>query len=74
MGNIGYGYDEDEEDDQIGEEKIAESKQNHSKKKKSAKKMKETTENIKFKQTRLIFTPKDDALAGQKRLHSDSPK
>lgn len=36
--------------------------------------MKETTENNKFKQTRLIFTPKDDAITGQKRLHADSPR
>ena len=74
MGNIGYVFDEDEEEDQDGEERIVESKYNPSKKKKTAKKMKETTENNKFKQTRLIFTPKDDPITGQKRLHTDSPK
>jgi GTP-sensing pleiotropic transcriptional regulator CodY len=74
MGNIGYVFDEDEDEDHNAEERIVESKHNPSKKKKSAKKMKETTENNKFKQTRLIFTPKEESMTGQKRLHTDSPK
>ncbi len=74
MGNIGYAYDDDEEDQNF-EDRIEESKNHQSKKKKSAKKMKETTENNRLKQTRLIFTPKDDqVMTGHKRAHPDSPK
>jgi|LauGreDrversion4_2_1035121.scaffolds.fasta_scaffold215666_1 hypothetical protein len=37
--------------------------------------MKETSEsNSKLKQTRLIFTPKDSGMTGQKRPHPDSPQ
>jgi hypothetical protein len=64
MGQMAYAYD-DENMEMIEEE---EEVKVHSKKKKSSKKMKETSENSngKLKQTRLIFTPKDN-LAGKKR-------
>lgn len=74
MGNMAYAYDDDDEEDQNGDDRIEESKHHQVKKKKSAKKMKETTENNKLKQTRLIFTPKDQGMTGHKRPHPDSPK
>ncbi len=73
MGKIGFAYGQDADDDELDN---SEEQKHEPKKKSHITKKKQQHHDNKLKQTRLIFTPKEESsvpMAGMKRTSPDSP-